>query len=119
MRYLPVILALFFILTAVGCDDKKEDAFSGLSGMVAERNDARKTIAEDNAQKKKQSAGAFQEKGDTDTGQGGSAGEVLLVDVVYDKDIDIVDSQSKMTLAKGVAYMNKKGQIVKIKILRN
>lgn len=120
MQRLLIIAALFFVLTAVGCDDKKKDTFSGLSDMVAQRNDARKTIAEGNAQKKKKTAGArVQDDDDPGTRQDRSSGDRLLVDVVYDKDIVIVDSQTGMTLAKGVAYMNKKGQVVKIKILRD
>ncbi|MDD9302792.1 MAG: hypothetical protein HUK40_10850 [Desulfobacter sp.] len=38
--------------------------------------------------------------------------------VVYEKKVEIVDSQSRQSLAHGIAYMNKNGQIVKIKVKR-
>jgi hypothetical protein len=37
--------------------------------------------------------------------------------VLYEKNIDIVDSESRRKLAKGIAYLNKSGQIVRIKIV--
>ncbi len=101
-----------------GCDDKK-DGFSGLSDMVGQRNEARRSISDKNSRKKsleKQEANTGNREDDaiekiTKT-------EVVSPVVVYERDIEVVDSSSRMALAKGVAYLNKKGQIVKIKIIK-
>jgi hypothetical protein len=45
--------------------------------------------------------------------------EKLSSITLYEEKIKILGSKSGRTLANGVAYINKKGEIVKIKILKN
>ncbi len=104
------------MLTA--CDSEK-DQYSGLSEMVAERNEVRQGISEKNIRKKKQSAGEYSENNGLDSLSDFAPKEEISTVVLYEKQIDIVDSETRMPLAKGVAYMNKTGQIVRIKILNN
>ena len=101
-----------------GCDDKK-DGFSGLSDMVGQRNEARRSISDKTARKKSL------EKQEANAGNKEDAAierlkktEVVSPVVVYERNIEVVDSSSRMALAKGVAYLNKEGQIVKIKIIK-
>lgn len=99
-----------------GCDDKK-DGFSGLSDMVGQRNEARRLITDENVRKNSL------ENQEANTGNKDDAIERIKTTevspvVVYERDIEVVDSSSRMALAKGVAYLNKEGQIVKIKIIK-
>jgi len=110
---------LFFsVLLLSGCDDK-EDEFSGLSDLVRMRQGIRKTISRDNARKKDS------EK----QGQNIDPQKVPPIDrvkqkkeissiVLYEKNIEVVDSTTGSSLAKGIAYMNKDGRIIKIKITK-
>ncbi len=114
-------LGLFVITALVGttltaCDSEK-DQYSGLSELVAERNEVRRGISDDNIRKKKKTAGGHSETNDFDSLSDYSPKEEISTVVLYEKPIDIVDSESRIPLAKGVAYMNKRGQIVRIKII--
>ena len=43
----------------------------------------------------------------------------LASDILYEQQVNIVGTESGRALARGVAYINKKGQIVRIKILKD
>jgi len=104
------------LLTA--CDDRK-DEYSGLADLVAERNEARKSLSEQTVRKKNLDRQDAKDglKEDTAIVRSLKKEEISSV-VLYEKQIEVVDSSSRMAIAKGVAYMNKEGQIVKIKILK-
>jgi len=106
------------VVMLAGCDDKK-DGFSGLSDMVGQRNEARQSISDRTAREKSL------EKQEANTGYKEDTAlerikkpEGVSPVVVYERDIEVVDSSSRMALAKGIAYLNKEGQIVKIKIIK-
>ncbi len=109
-------LAGSFLLSA--CDNDK-DQYSGLSGLVAERNEARKNISNETALKKsfdkKKSANGSKEDSAIDWV---SQPEEISSVALYEREINIVDAKSKMPLAKGVAYMNKTGHIIRIKVIK-
>lgn len=119
MKMGHVVWGLFFCVVMLsGCDDKK-DSFSGLSDMVGQRNEARQSISDKTARKKsleKREASAGS-KEDTALERIKKTEGVSSV-VVHERDIEVVDSSSRMALAKGIAYLNKEGQIVKIKIIK-
>ena len=94
------------------CESDK-DQYSGFSDLVAERNEARKIISGENREKKKVTKNAQEERPKSDVREKKSISKVVL----YEKSIDIVDSESRLPLARGVAYLNKSGQIVRIKII--
>ncbi|MCG8632948.1 MAG: hypothetical protein MI863_03920 [Desulfobacterales bacterium] len=98
------------------CEGDK-DQYSGLSELVAERHEARKGISEKNLKKKKKAARDNAGNKEQDNLSEFSSKEEVSTVVLYEKQIDILDSESRIPLAKGVAYMNKKGQIVRIKII--
>ena len=112
-----LLLCLLLLLSA--CDDKKDD-FSGLSDLVEDRNELRKNIAAENVRKK-----ALEEqplnKGFKETTvlekEKKNYPEISPI-VLYEREVEVVDSLSKRALAKGIAYLNKQGQIVKIKIVK-
>ncbi len=110
------VLAGSFLLSA--CDNEK-DQYSGLSGLVAERNEARENISHETALKKskEKDTSSNSSKDETEFDRLAQPEEISSV-ALYEREINIVDAKSKMPLAKGVAYMNKTGHIVKIKVIK-
>ena len=84
-----------------------------------EKNEVRQTISEETARKK-----ALVRKGTKADSKEDTTiiipkkDEKFSLVVLYEKNVEIVDSSSRIALAKGVAYMNKEGQIIKIKIIK-
>lgn len=116
---LYLFLSLFFLISA--CSDEKGKAdYSGVSDLIADRNKARYDVAEKPAQKRqviqKQVTGQSGTKTRKETP--GKNEEISSI-VLYEQQIEIVGAQSRKPMAKGIAYINKQGQIVRIKILRN
>lgn len=123
MRLRPALIVAALCLAAapmVGCDDDK-DPFSGLSEMVAERQQVRQTISDKN-------------KGNGQAGISGAPGEQSLqkkpdspvksskkldAGILFEKQIKIIEAHSNIPLARGVAYLDNKGHIVRIKIVEN
>lgn len=48
----------------------------------------------------------------------GKPGKELASGILFEKQIEIVDAQSQIPLAMGVAYLDKQGRIVRIKIIK-
>lgn len=118
MRFgLAVICALVgsFLLSA--CDNEK-DQYSGLSGLVAERNEARQNISDETALKKTFDKNHSANGSKENSGIGVSQSKEISSVALYEREINIVDAKSKMPLARGVAYMNKTGHIVRIKVIK-
>lgn len=112
-----VILTMFFLIS--GCqDDKGKNDYSGVSELISERNSARYEIAE-NAPKKAANQKKKTEQLIKEPKPGSEENQKELTSIIlYEENVNIVGSDSGRTLAKGVAYVNKKGQIVRIKILK-
>ena len=115
---------MFSLMVLSACEDKKDD-FSGLSDLVGERNKVRQTISEKNvrekALKKQQSNAGFKEAAALDKNKNKDKKKKktdISPIILYERDIEVVDSSNRMALAKGIAYLNKEGQIVKIRIIK-
>lgn len=110
-------LLLLFLISACRNDDEKKNDYSGLSNLISDRNKARRETAEKtpvkNTGSKSGSENVVASKRESDT----QAEEISSI-VLYEEKVDIIASKSNRPLAKGVAYINKKGQIVRIKILQ-
>lgn len=106
------------LILIAACDDKK-DGYSGLADLVAERNQARQSLSEQTVRKKNLERQDAKNtlKEDTAIVRPSKKEEISSI-VLYEKQIEVVDSSSQMAIAKGIAYLNKEGQIVKIKILK-
>ena len=113
--YLCVFLGLFFLISACH-DDKEKGDYSGVSDLISDRNKARYELADPNKKgispTKKTAAG-------TSTPELETKEEELSSIILYEEEINILGADSGRLLAKGVAYINKKGQIVKIKIVKD
>ena len=105
---------LFSLLVLSACDDKK-DGFSGLSNLVEERNEVRQTLSDKKALEQQQLMVDPKENARLDRGK--KKAEISPI-ALYERNVEVVDSSNRMALAKGIAYLNKEGQIVKIKIIK-
>ena len=120
--YLVIPFCVFALAITPACDNDKEH-YSGLSELVAERNEARRTISK-KSQRNKTSAGQSGVQDENRIDAGDITGKTPATDemaggILYEKRIEIVDSQSGMPLAKGVAFLDKKGRIVRIKLVKD
>lgn len=112
-----ICFVLLFLIS--GCQDDKpnKNDYSGMSDLISERNKSRYDTAERGPVKNTGSK-PVEENINTPRQEPDSQTEEILPIVLYEEKVDIIGSESKETLAKGVAYINKKGQIVRIKILK-
>lgn len=113
------ILGLFFLVS--GCqEDKSNGDYSTVSELIADRNRTRLakksgTYPKQDTSSEKEAAGRLlTEKNDAQAKK-----EALSSIILYEENVRIVGSESGRTLAKGTAYINKQGQIVRIKISKN
>ncbi|RLC02392.1 MAG: hypothetical protein DRH34_07470 [Deltaproteobacteria bacterium] len=112
-----LLFCLFFLLSACQ-DDKGKNDYSGVGELISDRNKARYEAAKNPPKKSSSSRKAKVNKVDSSKLKTTPKKEEISSIVLYEEDIEVVGSKSGRTLAKGVAYINKKGQIVKIKILK-
>jgi hypothetical protein len=111
--------AVLSLLLLSACDNNKDD-YSGLAALVAEKNEVRQAISEETARKKAKDKTLEREdvKEDTSIASSKKKKEISSI-VLYERNIEIVDSSSQKSLAKGVASLNKEGKIIKIKIIKD
>ena len=117
-RWIVLCFLLPLILLTFSCNEEKgKGDYSGVSDLIADRNKARHQIAQRAAQKK------VIEKKVASTPkipvpQKSTKNREISSTVLYEQKIKIIGEQSGQTMAKGIAYVNKQGQIVRIKIIR-
>ena len=110
-------MGLFFLISA--CQDEKgKDDYSGVSELIAGRNNARYQVVENPPKKSASSTKRTTNKTNTSKSVSTSQKEELSTIILYEEVVEIVGSKSGRTLAKAIASINKKGQIVKIRILK-
>ena len=109
-----LFLSLFFLIS--GCQDpdpaEKKGDYSTVSNLIADRNRARKDAPKNVSDRKSRPAKSLPEKSDKYVTRDDELASVIL----YEQEIKIVGFESGRTIATGVAYINKKGQIVKITV---
>ncbi len=104
------LIASWILLVITACQDSREaDDYSGVSELIAERNKARY----ESQQKRASEKSAEQPRSVLPDRK-----EDLSSPALFEEKVDIVVSGGGRTLAKGTAYLNKQGQIVRIKILK-
>ncbi|MCG8566521.1 MAG: hypothetical protein MI747_15715 [Desulfobacterales bacterium] len=105
------ILCMGLSLLLAGCEGEGT-SYSGFTGMVAERRDARRSMSKKNAQKKGKAEGeAVKERKASTPSKGSNV-------IVRERMVNIVDASSEDHLGKGIAYLNKSGRIVRLKVLK-
>ena len=111
-----IIFWVFLSLLLCGCDKKKDD-YSGLSNLISERNEVRQSISEAREAKKIRDKTLKEDDAQENTTASSRKKKKISTIVLYERNIEIVDSSSRKGLAKGVASLNKEGKIIKIKII--
>jgi hypothetical protein len=106
--FLIIILSLFFLISA--CEDAEDTSFSGLSQIISDKNKTRYEKAGKASELKSQ------QKAEPVSREKLKEEELLSIHL-YEEAVEIVASDSKRKIAKGIAYINKQGKIVKIKII--
>jgi hypothetical protein len=115
--FLYALLILCFGISA--CRNEKEESdYSNVSDLISERNKARYEMAETPSKTNSNPKKVTTTNTNTSKPKSNSKKEELLSIILYEEGVEIVSSESQRTLAKGIAYINKKGQIVKIKLLK-
>ncbi|MGD9825394.1 hypothetical protein [Desulfobacter sp.] len=98
MRFFLISFLVFCMAVLPACKSENDD-YAGLGKLIADRNKMRYRLAEEskkNTRKKE-----------------------LSTNVLDEKKIVIVDTSSGTPLGQGIAYVNKKGEIVKIKLVND
>jgi len=113
---LYAFLSILFLVVA--CSNEKPGDFKKVGELISDRNSARYSFAGNKRSKSKSKViqekaqpSAKKDKIETAKGQTSSAGLV-------EEKIQIIGASSKKPLAKGLAYLNENGQIVRIKIFK-
>ncbi len=111
------LLIFIVALTTVSCGNDEKDDFSGVGKLIAERNKMRYHIA-DQSEDPKTKAAQNQTGGVTPgrTEEKKIQDQKLSTMALDEKQIIIVDSSSGTPLGRGVAYVNKQGEIIRIKL---
>ncbi|WP_153307471.1 hypothetical protein [Desulfospira joergensenii] len=113
MRIIALLSCVLLFLSCSSCDDKKED-YSGLTELVAQRQKARKALSGKSSDSVSSKPGIQTEKEDSGT----KKQEDLSSKTLYSKRVEIIDPSTGTPLARGMAYLTKEGDIVKIKIIK-
>jgi len=123
--FVYLLLGFVFLIFSSCQNENGEKDFSGVGRLIASRNKARYDAAEKLAPKEQSiDKTNVSKKNTTDRtnalkSESKYRQEELSSITLYEEKIKILGSKSGRTLANGVAYINKKGEIVKIKILKN
>ena len=112
-----IFLLNFFLLSACQDDEEKKSDYSGISELISERNKTRHEIAKKNPMEKAGST-SIEKNISTPKQESDFKEEEISSIVLYEEKVEIIGAESRRPLAKGVASINKKGQIVKIQILK-
>ena len=117
MRFFLIFFLCFFVAVLPSCRNE-DDNYSGVGKLIAERNKMRYQLAEE-TDKNKGKTGSSNQKTDSvskDALERVTRKNELSTNVLDERQVVIVDSSSGTPLAQGVAYLNQKGKIIKIKL---
>ncbi len=122
MRTVISLFSVFLMLACAGCNDDSEK-FSGVSKLIAQRHQARLDHAGQEAAQQATQAGGKDSggkalPGSTGENTGKTPDTRYALEELYQKEVEIIDSSNGTSLAKGLATVDKHGQIIKIKIQR-
>ena len=118
-KYLIFIFLCAFFLISSCQEDKGKGDYSGVSELISDRNRARYEKAQNKTKRSDRPERTTQAKKPAALKPSTKASKDTMESIIlYEEKVEIVGSDSQRVLAKGVAYVNKKGQIVRIKIIK-
>jgi hypothetical protein len=97
--------------------EEKQDPYPGFSNMVAERHEVRKAISREKEKERErdQAAGVKDQPSSPPApDRDPRAASTLL----YEKQVEITDAVTRKPIARAIAYLDRDGQIVRIRIIR-
>lgn len=117
MRFFLISFLVFFVAVLPSCKNE-DDNYSGVGKLIADRNKMRYRLAEERENNKGKTRPSNQKNDSVskDALERVARKKELSTNVLDERQIVIVDSSSGTPLAQGVAYLNKQGKIVKIKL---
>jgi len=119
MRSLLILVLIFFTAVLPACESE-DDSYSGVGKLIADRNKMRYHLAEESGSNTGKSDSPDQKNDSVPKAKVGpkkvAHKKELSTNALDEKKIVIVDASSGAPLGQGVAYVNKKGEIVKIKL---
>ena len=119
MRSFLIFFLIFFMGVLPACKSE-DDNYAGVGKLIADRNKMRYHLAE-GSEKNKGKVASSNEKTDSvpkDVSKKVTQKKEFSTNLLDKKKIVIVDTSSGLPLGQGVAYVDKKGEIVKIKLAR-
>ncbi|NWH06191.1 hypothetical protein HXW94_14565 [Desulfobacter latus] len=119
MRFFLISFLVFFMAALPACKPE-DDNYAGVGKLIVDRNKMRYRLAEETENNKEKTGSSNQKfdavSKDKDGFERGTRKTELSTIVLYERKIVIVDSSSGTPLGQGVAYINQKGEIIKIKL---
>ncbi|WP_020590180.1 hypothetical protein [Desulfobacter curvatus] len=118
MRFFLISFLVFFMAVLPSCESQ-DDNYSGVGKLIADRNKMRYHLADETGNNKDKTGSSNQKTDSVSKDASGKvmSNEELSTNVLDEKKIVIVEASSGTPLGQGVAYVNKKGEIVKIKLV--
>lgn len=115
---LVLISFLVFLMAVLPSCESEDDNYSGVGKLIADRNKMRYQLADEKGNSKgtTESLNQNTDSEPNDGSQKVSSKEKLSTNVLDEKKIVIVETVSGKPLGQGIAYVNEKGEIVKIKL---
>jgi|GEM_PF-898631 len=120
MRFFLISFLALSMAVLPSCKGE-DDNYSGVGKLIADRNKMRHQLAGEagNNKNDKGDIGALNQKNDSgakDASEKVGSNPRLSTNVLAEKKIVIMDTASGKPLGQGVAYVDQKGNIVKIKL---
>lgn len=119
-RVVGALCCALLLYLAPGCSDEKNGDYQGVSELISNRNQARHNVkgsAKGRTSSKPVKTTEQDPKSSLASQDAGSKKKEISSVVLYEENVTIVSQTSSKTLAKGIAYINKQGQIVRLKIV--
>ncbi|MFO7884332.1 MAG: hypothetical protein R6U68_05890 [Desulfobacteraceae bacterium] len=111
-KYSACLVFLLAVFAFTGCDKGENGDYSGVGKLVAERNRARMSRAENQDNRNER------EKPSSSYGTASPKKERER-DLVFEEEVTITAVSSGRTIARGTAYLDKNGKIINIRIKRD
>jgi len=117
MRFFLISFLVFFMAALPACK-REDDNYAGVGKLIVDRNKMRYRLAEETENNKKKTGSSNQkfDSASKDAFERVTRKTELSTNVLDEREIVIVDASSGKPLGRGVAYLNPKGEIVKIKL---
>lgn len=116
--FLISFIILLITITVFPACKSEDDKYSGIGKIIADRNEMRYDIAGDSKKDKGTSKSSGKKTDSASNYDSATAArkKTLTTNVLNKKNVVIVDTSSGAPLARGVAYVDQNGKILKIKL---